>query len=52
MMTGTLGVIMWLMMGLMIAAMTGGAIAWAKRRTRRHAAQRPEPQGPGDNVHR
>lgn len=32
MMTGTLGIIMWLIMGLMIAAMAGGAITWVKRR--------------------
>ena len=43
MMTGTSGIIMWLMMGLMIAASAGAAIAWARRRTRRQTGQRPEP---------
>lgn len=45
MMTGAAGVVIWLMMGLMVAAMAGGAIAWARRASRRHATQRPEPQG-------
>ena len=35
MMTGAAGVVIWLMMGLMVAAMGGGAIAWARRRMRR-----------------
>ena len=43
MMTGTLGMVMWVMMGLMMAAMAGGAVTWARRRTRRHTPQRPEP---------
>jgi len=51
MMTGTLGVVMWLMMGLMIAGI-GGAIAWVRRRPRERAAQRPQPQPPEDNLRR
>ena len=43
MMTGTLGIMMWLMMGLMIAASAGAVIAWVRRRTRRQTSQRPEP---------
>jgi hypothetical protein len=52
MMTGALGVIMWLMMGLMIAAMAGGAITWARRRPRRQASRPPEPPAPGETVRR
>jgi hypothetical protein len=52
MMTGALGVVMWLMMGLMIAAMAGGAITWARRRLRRQATRQPGPQAPGETVRR
>ncbi len=52
MMTETLGVVMWLMMGLMIAGIGGGAIAWVRRRPRERAAQRPQPQPPEDNLRR
>jgi LPXTG-motif cell wall-anchored protein len=34
-MTGTTGIIMWLMMAVMVAAMAGGALVWAKRRWRK-----------------
>jgi hypothetical protein len=47
MMTGTPEIFMWLMMGLMIAAMAGGAITWAERRLRQRTAQQPQPQAPG-----
>lgn len=50
MMTGTLGMIMWLMMALMTAGMAGGAITWATQRPRRHTAhqhQLPDPAGTG-----
>ena len=45
-MTGTAGIIMWLMMGLMIATMASGAITWAKQRLRRQGAQRSQLQAP------
>jgi len=48
-MTGPLGVVMWLMMGLMIAAMASGVIAWARRRLRRQTVPQPQPQPPGDS---
>lgn len=35
MMTGTLGVVMWLMMGAMLTGIVGGGIAWLRRRVRR-----------------
>ena len=47
MMTGALGVVMWVMMGLMIAAMAGGAITWARRRPRRQASRQPGPPAHG-----
>jgi putative membrane protein len=34
MMTGTLGVAMWLMMGLMLVGIATGGVAWAMRRLR------------------
>jgi hypothetical protein len=46
-MTGTAGIIMWLIMGLTIAAMASGAITWAKQRLQRQSAQRPQLQAPG-----
>jgi len=52
MMTGALGVVMWVMMGLMIAAMAGGAITWARRRLRRQASRPPGPPAPGEIVRR
>ena len=52
MMTGTLGIVMWLMMGLMIAGLAGATITWAKRRLRRQTAQQPLPRRPEDNVRR
>jgi uncharacterized iron-regulated membrane protein len=42
-MTGTTGALMWIMMGLMIAAMGAGALTWAKRRLHRPTAQHPQP---------
>jgi hypothetical protein len=52
MMTGALGVVMWLMMGLMIAAMAGGTITWARRRLRRQATRAPGLQAPGEIARR
>jgi hypothetical protein len=50
MMTGALGAAMWVMMGLMIAAMAGGAIAWARRRLRRQTVLPAQPEPPGDSA--
>jgi hypothetical protein len=46
MMTGALGAAMWAMMGLMIAAMAAGAIAWARRHLRRQTVPPARPQPP------
>jgi TRAP-type C4-dicarboxylate transport system permease small subunit len=35
MMTGTLGIVMWLMMGAMLTGFAGGGIAWLRRRLKR-----------------
>jgi hypothetical protein len=48
-MTGTTGVVMWIAMTLMIAAMAGGALAWARHRQRSQAAQQP-PQAPAGSA--
>jgi hypothetical protein len=34
-MTGTLGIVMWLMMGVMLTGLAGGGIAWLQRRLKR-----------------
>jgi hypothetical protein len=34
MMTGTLGIVMWFMMGAMLAGFAAGGIAWLRRRKR------------------
>jgi hypothetical protein len=47
MMTGTTGTFMWIMMGLMIAVMTTGAVTWAKRRLHRRTTH-PQPQPCGE----
>jgi hypothetical protein len=49
-MTGTLGLSMWVMMGLMLAAMAGGVIAWARRRLGRQTAPSAQPQPPEDDA--
>ena len=35
MMTGTLGIAMWIMMGAMLAGFAAGSIAWLRRRLKR-----------------
>ena len=35
MMTGTLGIVMWLMMDAMLTGLAAGAIAWLRRRLKR-----------------
>jgi uncharacterized iron-regulated membrane protein len=42
MMTGTLGVLMWLIMIVMLLGMAAGSIAWTRRRRNTHSA-RPRP---------
>jgi hypothetical protein len=49
-MTGAFGLAMWLMMGLMIAVMAGGVIAWARRRLRRQTVPPAQPQPPQDGA--
>jgi hypothetical protein len=39
MMTGTAGVVMWLMMGVMMVGMATGVVAWARRRLRGRATR-------------
>jgi hypothetical protein len=50
MMAGALGAAMWAMMGLMIAAMAGGVIAWARRRLGRQTVPPAQPERPGDGA--
>ncbi len=35
MMTGTLGIVMWIMMGAMLTGFVAGGIAWLRRRLKR-----------------
>ena len=39
MMTGTLGVLMWLMMIVMLLGLTAGSIAWIRRRLNTQSAR-------------
>jgi hypothetical protein len=54
MMTGILGVFMWLMMGLMLLSLAAGSIAWARRRVRGQPARpaRQRGQAADGNQHR
>jgi putative membrane protein len=47
MMTGMLGVAMWLMMGLMLVGIATGGVAWAMRRLR---GRPPGPLPPSDET--
>jgi len=48
-MTGMLGVVMWLMMGLMLLGLATGSIAWVRRRLQRRSAS-PQARHEGETA--
>ncbi len=49
MMTGMLGMVMWLMMGLMLLGLATGSIAWVRRRLKRRSAS-PQARHQGETT--